>query len=70
MKVYESYEGQWQEGYVVQVIPRNDTQEELDRYGRVTYGAFPNLEKAQAWADLLDGEVTIHPLYLPVTNRG
>jgi hypothetical protein len=34
------------------------------------YGMFDTLDKALDWAELLDGIVSVHPLYQPTFNRG
>jgi len=49
-------------GYVVLLFP--------DDKDSLFYGMFDTLEKAQEWADLLTGIVTIHPIYEPTHNRG
>jgi hypothetical protein len=51
-------------GYVVLVFP-DDTAE-----NSLFYGMFDTIEKAQDWADLLTGIVTIHPIYQTTHNRG
>jgi hypothetical protein len=51
-------------GYVVLVFPKETAE------SSVFYGAFDTLDKAQEWAELLTGIVTIHPIYKPTTSRG
>ena len=52
-------------GYVVLVFP-NDSAVESSLF----YGMFDTLDKAQDWAELLSGIVTIHPVYQTTHNRG
>ena len=51
-------------GYVVLVFPDYTAESSL------FYGMFDTIEKAQDWADLLTGIVTIHPIYQTTQNRG
>lgn len=50
--------------YIVLCFPDNTSERS------VFYGPFKELEKAQAWANLLSGIVIIHPVHEPATNRG
>lgn len=51
-------------GYVVLVFPEDTATNSL------FYGMFDTLDKAQDWAELLSGIVTIHPVYQTTHNRG
>lgn len=51
-------------GYVVLVFPEDTATNSL------FYGMFDTLDKAQDWAELLSGIVTIHPVYQTTRNRG
>ena len=62
--VAEPLTGMYVAGYVVLCFPDNTSERS------VFYGMFKELEKAQAWADLLSGIVIIHPVHEPTTNRG
>lgn len=62
--VAEPLAGMYVAGYVVLYFPDNTSERS------VFYGMFKELEKAQAWANLLSGIVIIHPVHEPTTNRG
>jgi len=51
-------------GYVILLFPEDTATNSL------FYGMFDTLDKAQDWANLLSGIVTIHPVYHPTHNRG
>ena len=62
--VAEPLAGMLVAGYVVLCFPESTSERS------VFYGPFKELEKAQAWANLLMGIVIIHPVHEPATNRG
>jgi hypothetical protein len=51
-------------GYMVMLIPNATSQPS------VTYGVFKTTEDASKWANKLEGIVSIHPIYEPITSRG
>ena len=38
--------------------------------GNLSYGLFPTVEAANAWAEMMTIEVTIEVVYAPTFNRG
>lgn len=51
-------------GYAVIYFPEDITEHS------VIYGMFPTIADAQAWADKIAGNTSIHQIYSPTHNRG
>lgn len=66
--IYEVKEisGQWLSGYITYSTLQDDT----DGVREVVYGLFVNTEDARKWAEGLNGNTMIIPVYHPVHNRG
>ena len=52
-------EGMWVSGFMVRAKERN-----------LSYGLFPTVEAAQAWAEMMTIPVRIEAVYTPTFNRG
>lgn len=50
-------EGMWVSGFIVRATD-------------ITYGLFPTVEAAQAWAEMMTIPVIIEAVYTPTFNRG
>jgi hypothetical protein len=51
-------------GYTVIYFP-----EDINEHS-VMYGMFPTIDDAHAWANKLEGNISIHQIYSPTHNRG
>jgi hypothetical protein len=56
-------QGMYVSGFMVRVL-------RLVEHEPLTYGLFPSVEAAQAWADMMTIETVIEAVYTPTFNRG